>query len=1225
MQPAGISGVIDPARRDVGWSLASWLACACIVAAQFASGMALAADPAVYRIGVASIRPPPQTIAEWQPTADYLSRQIPGRRFEIVPVMFSTIDGIVARREVDFVLTNPANYTELEARYNVTRIATLIRQEGGIELKEFGGLIFTRANRDDIRTLADLRGRTIAAANSTAYGSYMMQAFELMAAGIDPQNDIKRLFLGLPQDNIVQAVIDGRADAGFVRDGQLEKMAVEGRIRLADFRGLGLRKVPGHPYMVSTVLYPEWPFAAVPHADASVAKQVAVALLGMPHENEAARSGGYSGWSVPLNYSRVHELMKAMRAPPYDTPEEIRIVDVVHEYDIYIYPALAAMLLALLAASLRFRGLSRRLSRQMALDGERSSSLELEVKSRLRAETRLADENSVLDQLARDTALPRILESIISMCAKEYPEAPAAILALDPENHRYWLAAEVNLGDNRHRDLMALGVRATDGNISPFDLERALKIDKAAAAVTEAVTGIRGEPIAHLVVILSAARQETMERTFLPHLARLASMAIERARQAESLRLAASVFGNALEGIMVTDADGRIVDVNPSFIRLTGFSANEARGRLPSLLKSGRHDTEFYRNMWTQLQRQGHWSGEIWNQRKNGQIFAEMLQISGVRDTKGRLTHYVSTFADITTLKETQVRLEKLASFDPLTGLPNRTLLADRLAQSISQAKRRNRLLAVCFMDLDGFKPVNDTLGHDAGDLLLQEVAQRLSATLRAGDTVARIGGDEFVLLVGDLSDVEELETGIQRVLESIAAPFTVKGRTVSLTTSIGITLFPIDDDDPDTLLRHADNAMYRAKQEGRNRFHMFDIADAVISEERAQRRERLRQAIAAGELRLHYQPKVSLRDERVTGVEALLRWQHPERGLLPPGDFLPEVEQEEIICDIGTWVLRQALQQQKRWSERGLALPVSVNIAARQFLAADFLSTLQTVLREFPDRLADGLELEILESAAIEDIGRMAELIERCHTLGVRFALDDFGTGYSSLTHLQNLPADTLKIDRSFVNNMLTSRSGLAIIEAIIGLANAFQCELVAEGIETAEQGTLLARMGCEAAQGFFIARPMPAGDIPEWVGRYQPTREWRDWSDVTITSDDFPMIIAEFEHRCWVKDLIDAIGGQPLQTPVAAIRDIQRCEFGRWLEQHGHRRYGHSPRMADIVAAHETVHDVGRRMLHSVQEGDFQSAQNLVPELQTASDRLLVAVQSLQRGEANQRQPVA
>jgi diguanylate cyclase (GGDEF)-like protein/PAS domain S-box-containing protein len=733
----------------------------------------------------------------------------------------------------------------------------------------------------------------------------------------------------------------------------------------------------------------------------------------------------------------------------------------------------------------------------------------------------------------------------------------------------------------------------------------------------ETIRGSDDAILGQLVALVSSPpRAPTALRPLLHTYAALAGMAIHRSAIGERIRLASSVFHNALEGIVVTDAFGRIVDISPSFTRLTGYSRDEAIGQSMNLLKSGRHDAQFYREMWAHLLEHGSWSGEIWNRTRDGRIIAEMLQISSVKDRHGQITNFCGTFSDITSLKDAQAHLEKLASFDSLTGLPNRGLLADRLAQALSQTQRRDRLLAICFLDLDGFKVVNDTLGHSSGDALLREVARRLSATVRSGDTVARLGGDEFVLLLGDIKDVDELEVALQRVLRTVAAPYDLAGHAAHISTSIGVTLFPLDDGDADTLLRHADQAMYRAKQDGRNRYHLFDTDYATAHHERVLQRDRLRVAVEQQELELHYQPRVSLREQHVEGVEALLRWRHPAKGLLAPASFLPDIEHDDLICSIGTWVLREALTQQRRWMEEGVPLAISVNVAARQFLDPRFMQNLETLLAEFPDRPAGGLALEILETAAIEDIDRMTTLIKQCHKLDVRFALDDFGTGYSSLAYLQRLPADILKIDRSFVNGMLGSRAGLAIVDAIVGLATAFQCELVAEGIETLEQGELLARMGCGSGQGYFVSRPLPAGEVLPWIAGYRHPESWMSWAEHGPVKQDFPLVLAEFEHRCWIKDLIGATEGHPLQTPAEEIHDPTRCEFGRWLEQRGRKRYGRSPLLAEVDTLHREVHEMGCRIHGKL--GDNFAARNHVPELRELSDRLVVALGRLQRGTA-------
>jgi EAL domain-containing protein (putative c-di-GMP-specific phosphodiesterase class I) len=369
-------------------------------------------------------------------------------------------------------------------------------------------------------------------------------------------------------------------------------------------------------------------------------------------------------------------------------------------------------------------------------------------------------------------------------------------------------------------------------------------------------------------------------------------------------------------------------------------------------------------------------------------------------------------------------------------------------------------------------------------------------------------------------------------------------------------------------------------------------------------------------ELELHYQPRVSLREQHVEGVEALLRWQHPEKGLLEPTSFLPDIEHDDLICTVGTWVLREALTQQRRWREEGVPLAISVNVAARQFLDPHFMPNLEALLAEFPDRPAGGLALEILETAAIEDIDRMTMLIMKCHKLDVRFALDDFGTGYSSLAYLQRLPADILKIDRSFVNGMLGSRAGLAIVDAIVGLASAFQCELVAEGIETLEQGELLARMGCDSGQGYFVSRPLLAGQVLPWITGYRHPESWTSWGEGGLGNHDFPLVLAEFEHRCWIKDLIGATEGQRLRTPAEAIDDPTRCEFGRWLEQRGRKRYGRSPLLAEIDTLHREVHAVGCRIHGKL--GNDSEARRHVPALRELSDRLVGALGRLQRGAA-------
>ena len=561
----------------------------------------------------------------------------------------------------------------------------------------------------------------------------------------------------------------------------------------------------------------------------------------------------------------------------------------------------------------------------------------------------------------------------------------------------------------------------------------------------------------------------------------------ERKRMEERLRQAASVFEYANEGIMITDGDGRIVDVNAAFGEITGFDRDEVIGRNPSVLSSGRHDREFYARMWQSLRDTGYWRGEIWNRRKDGTLYAELLTISAMRDADDRIAQYVALFSDITEIKHQQHRLEHMAHFDALTRLPNRILLADRLGQAIARCSRAEKLLAVAYLDLDGFKPVNDSLGHEAGDQLLIEAARRFADCIRAGDTACRLGGDEFVLLISSLGSIEECGQVFDRILAAIAAPFQLGSHEVCITASIGITLYPFDDADPDTLLRHADQAMYLAKQSGRGRFHLFDTQQDRLVEARHEARTRIEEALRLGEFVLHYQPKVDMRDGQVVGVEALIRWQHPQRGLVAPGEFLPVIEETEFAVTLGRWVMATAVAELDAWRQAGLRLSVGINMAARHLQSSGFVAELEQLLRNHPAVPAAAVELEVLETAAIEDIVAAADIIRSCRQLGVRFALDDFGTGYSSMSYFKRLQVDTLKVDQSFVKTMLDDAEDHAIVEGMISLARVFGRDVVAEGVESTEIGRALILLGCDLAQGYGIARPMPAADVPGWVASWK------------------------------------------------------------------------------------------------------------------------------------------
>ncbi len=569
----------------------------------------------------------------------------------------------------------------------------------------------------------------------------------------------------------------------------------------------------------------------------------------------------------------------------------------------------------------------------------------------------------------------------------------------------------------------------------------------------------------------------------------------ELKRAEEKLQLAASVFSHAREGIMITATDGTIIDVNEAFFRITGYNRDEVLGKNPRLLSSNRHETEFYTGMWNDLVKQGYWQGEIWNRCKNGEVIAVMQTISAVRDAQGNIRHYVALFSDITAIKEHELALDHDAHYDALTDLPNRLLLNDRLKQGMVQSRRRGRVLAVAFLDLDGFKAINDDFRHEAGDQLLIAVANRMKQVLREGDTLARMGGDEFVAVLSDLPDIEASVSMLTRLLTAAAEPVLFGEIALQVSASLGVTFYPqAEIIDEDQLLRQADQAMYQAKMAGKNRFHFFDAEQDRDVHGRYESLEHIRHALAAGEFVLFYQPKVNMRKGTITGAEALIRWQHPDRGLLPPDRFLPEIEDHSLAIDVGEWVINSTLSQIEIWQEAGLTVPVSVNVCARQLQQKDFVERLRKILSAHPNIDPSCLKLEVMETSALKNVALICQIMESCREMGVLFAMDDFGTGYSSLTYLKQLPVTTIKIDQTFVRGMLNNIDDLSILKGVLSLSAAFHREVIAEGVETAEHGAMLLQLGCDLAQGYGIARPMPAHDFLAWSASWRPDPSWVD-----------------------------------------------------------------------------------------------------------------------------------
>lgn len=557
----------------------------------------------------------------------------------------------------------------------------------------------------------------------------------------------------------------------------------------------------------------------------------------------------------------------------------------------------------------------------------------------------------------------------------------------------------------------------------------------------------------------------------------------ENRRIEQEMRIAATAF-ESLHGMIVTDANGIILRVNRAFTRMTGYRPEEVIGHTPAMFKSGRHDAAFYVGMWQSLADRGAWFGEIWDRRKNGDVYPLLQSISAVRGDDGQVTHYVAAFSDISERKEAEEKIRHLAFYDPLTRLPNRRLLLDRLQQAMVLGERTGNHGALLFIDLDQFKSLNDTLGHDVGDLLLIEVARRLQEAIRASDTAARLGGDEFVVMLEELSSdageaAEQARLVGEKVLTTLNQPYHLAGHELRSTPSIGLTLFEGRRATIDELMRQADLAMYQSKSAGRNALHFFDPQMQAAVLQRVQLDTDLRNSLEQGDFHLHYQPQVDAQG-RVIGAEALLRWQHPRRGTVLPGDFIPLAEETGFILPLGQWVLETACRQLAQWagSEAMAGLTLSVNVSARQFHQPEFAESVLEVLRTTGANPAR-LRLELTESLMLNDVESVIAKMVQLKAHGIGFALDDFGTGYSSLTYLRRLPLDLLKIDRSFVRDILTDPNVAAIARTIVALAHSLGLTVVAEGIEEAGQFEFLVDQGCGGYQGYLFGRPVPAQDL--------------------------------------------------------------------------------------------------------------------------------------------------
>jgi diguanylate cyclase (GGDEF)-like protein/PAS domain S-box-containing protein len=876
------------------------------------------------KIGIAAYRPKQMVQAQWAPLATALNKAMPGYSFAIEVYDFAELHAAVATRQIDFVLTNPSDYLLMAHRSGLSApLVTLSNIEQGKPVTAFGGAIFIRADRTDIRRLEDLRGKSVATATIESYAGYQMQASELARTGLSMTRDIRLVTTGMPQDNVVDAVLAQRADAGFVRSGLLERLAREGKLDITKIAIINQQNLPGFPMQVSTRLYPEWPLSALPQTDRDLKRKISAFLLTLHENSTLAHALQIHGFDVPSDYSSVEELMRELHLPPFDVAPVFTVSDVWSRYRWAIVAALLSFALILL------------LGFNLLIVNRRLESEKIVVH---RKTNQLKENEELYRRLAED--MPLFIATYLP-----------------------------------------------DGTLT---------------YVNEALSNSIGMTSAQLI-------------------------------------------GKNFFEVLYAD-DNEIV-----------------RARLKSLTPEQALESHQQR-----YQRPG--ESDVCHQWTNRAFF----------DAAGRATSFQAVGEDITARKQAEEEIRQLAFYDALTGLPNRRLLMDKLRAALSVSARSNHFGALLFLDMDRFKTLNDTLGHDYGDLLLVEVAKRIQSCLREVDTVARLGGDEFVILLEEVdAHAEEASRKVALIAEKIRAsltvPYHLNGNEQHSSPSIGVCLYRGNEKSVDTLLKHADMAMYQVKDAGRNAVRFFDPAMQLAVETRAALEADLRHAVPGLQLQLHYQIQVDS-EHHTIGAEALVRWTHPIRGMVPPMQFIPIAEESSLILDIGGWVLDTACRQLGVWSQSAQTrhMTLAVNVSAQQFKQHDFVEQIATVLR-IHEIEAPRLKLELTESVVLKD---MTDVITKMHALkalGVSLSMDDFGTGYSSLSYLKQLPLDQIKIDQSFVRDIATDPNDAVMVQTIIDLAKNFRLNVIAEGVETQAQLDFLKQNGCMAYQGYLFSKPVP------------------------------------------------------------------------------------------------------------------------------------------------------